>query len=114
MAKEKGFGKWMKGKKDFWTDETRQKLSNSLKKYHREKEPVDRSLWVGSQKDYREIHYWLARKFGKASHCEFCGTEKGRIEWAKLKHKKYERKRNNFWQLCRTCHIRYDRCGGLK
>jgi hypothetical protein len=107
MAKEKGFGKWMKGKKDFWTLEKRQKLSDSLKEFWRKRGPADQSLWESNQTDYFNVHHWLRGKFGKATQCQFCGS-KLRIEWSKLRHKKYERKKENFWQLCRSCHQKYD------
>jgi len=113
MAKEKGYGKWMKGKKDFWTIKVRQKLSESLKRFYKNKGYADHSKWESSQENYFNIHHWLIRKFGKAKQCDFCGS-KNKVEWSKLKHKKYERKRNNFWHLCRSCHIRYDRHDNLK
>ena len=30
------------------------------------------------------------------------------FHWAKLKDKEYKRKRENFIQLCASCHINYD------
>lgn len=57
---------------------------------------------------YHAVHDWLHKNFGKAIKCEQCGSEK-RVQWAKLKNRKYLRKRENFWQLCCLCHIEYDK-----
>lgn len=57
---------------------------------------------------YHAVHDWLYLNFGKANKCENCGSDK-RVQWAKLKEKSYERKRENFWQLCCLCHIEYDK-----
>lgn len=67
-------------------------------------------FWVkGDNVKYTTIHKWLFREYGKASKCEICGTtESKRYEWAKLKGKEYERKRENFWELCKSCHTIYD------
>lgn len=57
------------------------------------------------------LHSWLRTNFGKASKCENrkCNNiHPYRYEWALLKGKKYERKRENFWMLCRKCHMYYD------
>lgn len=63
--------------------------------------------WVGDKVGYYGIHDWLQTNFGRASKCEQCASVK-KVQWAKLKGKKYERKRENFWQLCSACHINYD------
>ena len=73
--------------------------------------------WKGDKLTYSGIHMWLVRIFGKANKCEFCDlvgckkNNKWNIEWAKLKDKKYERKRENFIMLCKLCHNRYDKTG---
>lgn len=59
---------------------------------------------------YFPIHSWLLREFGKAVQCEasWCKGISQSYEWALLKGKKYERKRENFWALCKSCHRKYD------
>lgn len=57
---------------------------------------------------YYAVHDWLYKNFGKADMCELCGSNK-RVQWAKLKGKSYERKRENFFKLCCLCHIEYDK-----
>lgn len=63
--------------------------------------------WVGDKVGYCGIHDWLKTNFGKAKQCEMCGSRK-RVQWAKLVNKEYERKRENYWQLCYKCHLDYD------
>lgn len=66
--------------------------------------------WKGDKVGYSALHDWLGLHFGKANKCEQCGkTGIGKqIQWALIKGMKYERKRENFWQLCARCHVHYD------
>lgn len=68
--------------------------------------------WVGNKIKYFPLHAWIRNNWGHADHCEHCGKmgkPKGiSFQWAKIKGKKYHRKRENFMQLCHVCHIRYD------
>lgn len=64
-------------------------------------------LWKEKDVGYSSIHSWLRRNFGKANKCEKCNSS-NRVQWALLKDKEYERKRENFWQLCCLCHLEYD------
>ena len=59
---------------------------------------------------YNSLHWWLRREFGSATKCEHpnCSRQSPFFQWALLKGKEYERKRENFWQLCRGCHFKYD------
>lgn len=63
-----------------------------------------------SMKFYQQVHYWLKKNFGKASKCESkaCKSPLGRYEWALIHGKQYACIRENFWQLCKSCHIRLD------
>jgi hypothetical protein len=63
-----------------------------------------------SESKYQAIHKWLKRNFGKADRCEnpFCLHRSKDFDWALLKGKEYEFIRENFMQLCRQCHIKYD------
>ena len=75
-------------------------------------------MWKGDNVGRIAIHTWLKRRYGKPNKCEICGLIGGRnIDWAKIKGKKYRRKRKNFWRLCHKCHMNYDDVGkksGLK
>lgn len=70
--------------------------------------------WKGDGVKYSGIHWWLVSRFGNPLNCEKCkipGKKTGRrwsIEWAKIEYKRYERKRENFWGLCKKCHMHYD------
>ena len=59
---------------------------------------------------YSTIHAWLVNIYGKASKCEniVCDEVCKIYDWALLKNKDYERNRENFIMLCRSCHLRYD------
>lgn len=59
---------------------------------------------------YNSLHWWLRRSFGPANKCEHpkCDNKSPFFQWALKKHKDYDRKRENFWQLCRMCHFKYD------
>lgn len=71
-------------------------------------------MWKGDRVGYGALHDWLRLHYGKASHCEFCGTSgnpRGRrwnIEWALRKGMSYERKIENYIMLCAKCHTKYD------
>ncbi len=67
--------------------------------------------WTGDRVGYCGIHDWLASNFGKANHCQnaWCLGKSDKFQWAKLEDKSYERKRENFINLCARCHVRYDR-----
>ncbi len=56
------------------------------------------------------IHTWLRRTFGSANKCENpdCNGKVKKYTWALKKGCKYERSRDNYMQLCRSCHAKYD------
>lgn len=56
------------------------------------------------------IHRWLNKNFGKPYKCESknCKNKSKVFDLALKKGKKYERKRENFLMLCRSCHKKYD------
>jgi hypothetical protein len=70
--------------------------------------------WLGNKVGYHGIHIWLRKNFGIAMFCEShliglsCKRISKRFEWAKLRNKKYQRKRGNFIRLCKSCHSSYD------
>jgi hypothetical protein len=62
-------------------------------------------------REYFRIHGWLSFHHGKAKKCEnenCASVNPKRFEWALLKGKDYERNRNNYIQLCPSCHRKYD------
>lgn len=61
------------------------------------------------EKIYYSIHGWLRRNFTKNNICEKCGKDDAKkYDWALKKGFKYEKVRNNFIELCRSCHLKYD------
>ena len=64
---------------------------------------------------YARIHWWIRKNYGTANHCENpdCQHTSKYFDWALLKGKEYEPKRENFYQLCRRCHLIYDKSGYL-
>jgi len=95
----------LKGHK--FTEETLQKMRDNHADFRGEKNPN----WRGNDVGMIGIHRWLTKNFKKERVCEFCGKENKNmlgIDWALLKGKAYERKRENFIELCRSCHAIYD------
>ena len=59
--------------------------------------------------NYYRVHAWLRWNFTKDNKCGFCGsTSKSKYEWALIKGKNYEKKKENFMELCIACHREYD------
>ena len=80
-------------------------------------------VWVDnpSEVSYAAIHMWIRKAFGRASICENKKCKYPRksrrgvklelpkeFNWALRRGMKYERKRENFVSLCRSCHGLYD------
>ena len=65
--------------------------------------------WQGNKVGYHGIHDWLRKNFGKASKCENkkCSGKSSTYQWAS-KNGKYIRNKDEFWQLCRSCHNIFD------
>lgn len=58
----------------------------------------------------KAVHDWLQTHYGKPQVCEMknCEHKSKFFDWALKTGYIYERKRNNFMRLCRSCHRRYD------
>lgn len=67
--------------------------------------------WKGKSLSYAGVHKWLERQYGKASLCQnlICKGLSKTYQWAKLRGVQYERLRDNFVQLCASCHQQYDK-----
>lgn len=71
--------------------------------------------WKGNGAGYHSKHQYLKRNFGNPQKCEQCSIkgkkEKGgrwNIHWAKKKGKSYTHNREDYLELCRSCHSKYD------
>lgn len=63
------------------------------------------------ERQYQRVHQWLSYYHGKATKCEnenCIKRNQKRFEWALKKDCKYEKKLENFIQLCPSCHRKYD------
>jgi len=61
------------------------------------------------QSEYDRIHEWLCYHFSKKKICDICKTKVAKkYEFALKKKYKYRKNRNNFFELCSSCHRRYD------
>jgi hypothetical protein len=58
----------------------------------------------------QSVHQWLNVTFGKLELCENenCLSKTKLYEWCLKTGMKYEKKRENFLRLCRSCHRKYD------
>ena len=58
----------------------------------------------------RQIHDWMDVNYGQPKVCEGkdCRKNSTHYDWAVVHGKPYDRKRENFLRLCRSCHRRYD------
>lgn len=61
-------------------------------------------------KEYDAIHRWLHKIYGSASKCENkqCDHSINVFNWCKIRGLNYDYKRENFIQLCKRCHKKYD------
>ncbi|HCX21358.1 MAG TPA: hypothetical protein DHN29_05550 [Cytophagales bacterium] len=97
-AWNKGLIGYRKGYK--MSDETKKKIG---KANFKEKN----AHWKGEDASYSSKHKWMLRHRGKAKKCEFCGKEGEWIDWAN-KSGEYKREDDDWMQLCRSCHKKYD------
>lgn len=69
----------------------------------------DNPAWMGNKVGYGGVHNWIRNKFGKANKCENtnCTKESKTFEWANISGK-YKRDIEDYFQLCRSCHRRFD------
>lgn len=125
-----GKGKYCSKKcfrKNFPSEETKEKIRKtnrgkhfSLKTEFKKGSNLEEknNKWMGDNVGYMGIHLWLRSRYGDADRCENrennilnfkCKRITNNYNWALIKGKKYERKRENFMMLCCSCHLKYDR-----
>lgn len=63
----------------------------------------------GDDASYTAKHIWIRYHFGKASICEneFCTGKSKNYHWSNISGE-YKRERNDWQQLCVSCHKKYD------
>lgn len=99
LAKMRGSGKWMLGKK--LSLSTRKKIAAAKKdKLH--------PAWKGDSVSYNGLHRWLRRKLGTPQICFFCDSTKLQLyDWASTE-RTATRNLKGYVRLCRPCHSFYD------
>lgn len=63
--------------------------------------------YKGDEVGYYALHSWVSRHKGKATICEYC-TSTNTVQWAN-KSWEYKRDLDDWLELCKKCHIKYDR-----
>src|SRR5436305_12730537 len=59
-----------------------------------------------SRQMYKRVHRWINRNFKKMRACEICNTVT-KTEWSN-KSGRYKYERNDWQELCKKCHKRYE------
>ncbi len=95
-------GKAGKGKIMPYVPKPHMILRNKLIKY----KGKDSGNWKGDNVGYYGLHMWIKSNFGIPTKCENCGAEKS-VQWSNKDHK-YTRMREDWEQLCSSCHQKYD------
>jgi len=124
---KKGVIPWNKGKKLSKVHCENLRISHLGKKQSKEtiqkrvKQFSGKKHWNWKENpSYEALHTWVYKEFGKAYKCEMPGCKYPRIgdkgvilkkpkryEWSN-KTGIYNRERKNWWQLCPSCHRKYD------
>ncbi len=71
------------------------------------------SWYKGDEAGYTAIHTFLRKHFPKSHTCDECGNE-GSTDYALIHDRNYTRKREDYLELCRRCHVNYDEIGGSR
>jgi len=68
--------------------------------------------WKGNNVGYGALHTWVEREVGKASKCTNpkCKGKSNIFEWANISGK-YKRDLDDWKELCRSCHMVFDKVG---
>lgn len=82
------------------TPETRAKISATKLAQYTSTEP-------------RTIHTWLGRNYPKTGICERCGAV-GRTDYASINGHVYTRNREDYEEMCPSCHITHDYAEGIR
>lgn len=63
--------------------------------------------WKGDDAGKVAVHHWVKKRKQKTGRCSECGEERY-TEWSNVDHK-YKRNLDDYIELCKPCHIAYDR-----
>jgi len=100
----------LKGKKRILTEEGKKSISEKMS-------GIKNPMWKGEDAGYYAFHYSISKDFGKASYCENrysnilnfnCSCKSKTFQWAKKINSQYTRNKEDYYQLCASCHKKYD------
>lgn len=63
--------------------------------------------WKGDRVTRLSLHVWVRNHFIKKGSCEHCKSKR-KTEWSNKNHKYDSRERNEWQELCKSCHLFYD------
>jgi hypothetical protein len=64
-----------------------------------------------NHRDYKAVHRYIERRKPRPDFCERIGCDKGPVQLSNKDHK-YSLNLDDWWYLCKSCHITWDyRCG---
>ncbi len=120
----KKFYKTEEGKKQAKKQSERQKgkkLSEITKRKIKEKSIFKKGsknpAWKGDDVSYYALHIWMKKHFGRANKCRNrnkqilnfkCSGISNNFQWARIKGHRYSRNKKDYYQLCISCHSKYD------
>lgn len=64
--------------------------------------------WAGENVGYAGIHKYLADHFPKTRRCDNCQSADVPTDYALIHGRDYSRDREDYLELCRSCHMHYD------
>lgn len=68
--------------------------------------------WKGDKATVSSIHCWIRDNFTRKNICQNC-DKKGNTDWSNKYHT-YLRVKEDWQELCRSCHQKYDYANGLR
>lgn len=94
-----------------WRIKNREKIRLRSREIRRlKRQNIPRIKKVANPNSYTAVHRWLKDNHENKQICEMpeCEGKSNQYEWSKKIGCAYEKKRENFWRLCKKCHARYD------
>jgi hypothetical protein len=64
--------------------------------------------WKGDEAGYLALHEWMNRHYPRTGTCEHCGKSKQKTDYANIRGHQYSRVREDYAELCRSCHYHFD------
>lgn len=122
----KGQIPWNKGKKGVYSEDSLKRFSQAklikptkywLGKKRTQMNGDKNPKWLGKEVGYVGAHLWLRYKKGSASKCEnrekqflpfACSLISNNFDWAFKGKKGHKRGEQYYYQLCKSCHRKYD------